>query len=38
MHKSNKHTAYYKALVEKSLIDEMILSPEQLTYLHKLEY
>lgn len=26
--KNNKHTSYYKALVERSLVEEFILSPE----------
>ena len=36
--KDNKHIAYYKALTDKSSIDEFILSPEQLAYIAKMEY
>ena len=38
MEKENKHSAYYKALTDKSLIDELILSSEQLYYISRLEY
>lgn len=34
--KTNKHTAYFKALVDKSTIDEMVLAPEQLNLIHRL--
>ena len=36
--KDNKHIAYYKALTDKSTIDELILAPEQLAYISKMEY
>ena len=38
LEKNNKHTSYYKTLIEKSLIDEFILSPEELQFLAKMEY
>jgi serine/threonine protein kinase len=33
-----KHSAYYKALEDKSLIDNLVLSPEQLYFVQKMEF
>lgn len=36
--KQNKHTAYYKALVDRSSVEELILAPQQLYFINRLQY